>query len=103
MSHETSNVNTPNLECSGVSTPPNIYQILTGETVTAPPVPGLFPAYKETATSTQNTLIQIQWQKQKELADMKENSDLALIQVAKEKLSPTYREQLVNLFVGVPE
>ena len=83
--------------------PPNIYQILTGETVTAPPVPGLFPAYEETATSTQNTLIQIQWQKQKELADMKENTDLALIQVAKEKLSPTYREQLVDLFVGVPE
>jgi hypothetical protein len=45
--------------------PPNIYQILTGETVTAPPIPGLFPAYEETATSTQNTLIQIQWQKQK--------------------------------------
>jgi hypothetical protein len=83
--------------------PPNIYQILTGETVTAPPVPGLYPAYDEAATSTQNTLIQIQWQKQKELADMKENTDLALIQVAKEKLSPTYREQLVDLFVGVPE
>ena len=46
--------------------PPNIYQILTGETVTAPPIPGLFPAYEETATSTQNTLIQIQWKKQKE-------------------------------------
>jgi hypothetical protein len=39
--------------------PPNIYQILTGETVTAPPVPGLFPAYDENASSTQNTLIQI--------------------------------------------
>jgi hypothetical protein len=56
--------------------PPNIYQILTGETVTvtAPPIPGLFPAYDENVSSTQNTLIQIQWQKQKELADMKENT-----------------------------
>jgi hypothetical protein len=27
--------------------PPNIYQILTGETITAPPIPGLFPAYDE--------------------------------------------------------
>ena len=34
---------------------------------------------------------------------MKENTDLALIQVAKEKLSPTYREQLVDLFVAVPK
>ena len=69
----------------------------------APPIPGLFPAYDENVSSTQNTLIQIQWQKQKELADMKENTDLALIQIAKDKLSPTYQEQLVDLFVGVPE
>ena len=49
--------------------PPNIYQILTRETLTAPPIAGLFPAYDKNVTSTQNTLIQIQWQKQKEIKD----------------------------------
>ena len=85
--------------------PPNIYQLLIRETVVAPHLPGLLPSYDENAPYMQNTLIfkfQIQWQKQKELANMKENTDLALIQIAKDKLSPTYQVQLVKLFVGVP-
>ncbi len=60
--------------------PPNIYQLLIRETVVAHHLPGLLPSYEENAPYTQNTLIfkfQIQWQKQKELADMKENTDLA--------------------------
>ena len=83
--------------------PQNIYRILTGENIVAPIDPGLFPAYQERASTTANTIIQIRWQKNKELYEMRCNTDKALIQIAKSKIDPSYREQLTDLFVGVPD
>jgi hypothetical protein len=62
--------------------PQNIYQILTGEDMKAPMDPVLFPMYNEAGSTMQNTIIQIQWQKNKELFDMLANTDMAIIQVA---------------------
>ena len=83
--------------------PQAIYQILTGENIVEPnPVP-LVPPYNPNGTQTENTIIQIQWQKNKELCDQMENTNKALITITKSKLDEKHRTMLQSLFTGVPD
>ena len=83
--------------------PQAIYQILTGENVVAPnPVP-LTPPYNINGSQIENSIIQIQWQKNKELRDQMDNTNRALIAITKSKLDTKHRNMLQSLFTGIPD
>jgi hypothetical protein len=55
------------------------------------------------ATPVCNVVIQVTWQKNKELWDEKKNINKALIEISKEALGVTHRHLLTNLFIGTPQ
>ena len=80
--------------------PQPIYYALTRENVVAPMQPPQTPPYNPEGTATENALITIQWQKNKELWDQMQNANKALINAAKGALNEESRDALTNLFVG---
>jgi hypothetical protein len=83
--------------------PQGLYQILTGENIVAPaPYPAV-PPYDPNGTQTENNIIHIHWQKNKELKDQMDNCNKALIALTKNKFESKYRLQLQSLFTGIPD
>ena len=83
--------------------PQPIYYALTRENVVAPMQPPQTPPYNPEGTATENALITIQWQKNKELWDQMQNANKALINAAKGALNEESRDALTNLFVGTAD
>eukprot|EP00956_Cyclotella_meneghiniana_P018820 scaffold31709_cov41-Cyclotella_meneghiniana.AAC.10 len=61
------------------------------------------PPYDPEGSATENALITIQWQKNKELWDQMQNANKALINSAKGALNEESRDALTNLFVGTAD
>ena len=67
--------------------PQPIYFALTRENVVTPMQPPQTPPYNPEGSATENALITIQWQKNKELWDQMQNANKALINAAKGALN----------------
>jgi hypothetical protein len=61
------------------------------------------PPYNPNGTQTENNIIHIHWQKNKELKDQMDNCNKALIALTKNKFESKYRLQLQSLFTGIPD
>ena len=83
--------------------PVAMYIVLTGENVVAPNQPPQVPVYPPNASQQDNMIINITWQKNKELWENMINMGRALISVAKSKLDPKYRQNLSNMLTGVTD
>ena len=83
--------------------PQNIYFALTAENVVSPIQPPQVPPYNHLGTTTENTLISIQWQKNMELWTTVKNVNAALIAAARSALDQKTQAALTNLFLGTPD
>ena len=92
-----------NCSLSYLVMPQGLYQILTGENIVQPALYPQVPPYNPNGTQTENNIIHIQWQKNKELKDQMDNCNKALISIAKNKLESKYRLQLQSLLIGIPD
>ena len=77
-----------------------IYQQLTNEAITSLGQPTEVPPFLPTGTITENNVIAIQWQKQKEQWETLQNTNKALIAATKNALDPKVKRTLQTLFVG---
>ena len=83
--------------------PQQLYQALTDKNNVAPIQPPPIPPFNNLATPSHNAVIQVTWQKNKELWDQKKNTNKALIEIAKGALDVAHRRLLTNLFIDTPQ
>jgi hypothetical protein len=80
--------------------PQPIYFQLTNEAVVAPLQPNQVPPFNINGTQTENNIIAIQWQKQKEQWETVVNTNKALIAATKNVLDAKVKQTLNSLFIG---